>query len=307
MPNEWDLILGENPDDQARMLSRMLRQEREVGNIAGLVGGKSFGPWGLAMAKGAQDDQGRLALAARVRQQAMLQRAQLAQQQAQLASQDAYHKGQLSIAEGRNQIEKARLAAEKEWRANALASAERIAGIKANKGAGSGPYAGLPRQIAKDLIATDQNIAGLEKALSVVKASPQSFGAKKEASAYMPWGVGSKMVRSAQNARRPPGEAKARSFIYGPVAKIIHDVFGSAVTATEENRTNFLPQENDDARRVAEKLTAALWEAKKNRAAIVKGFQANPGEAAQEATPVPVSGSAPATMEDLLQYFDSGG
>lgn len=70
-PSEWELIFGDEPSDQARMLSDMLRRRQAVGQIAGLVGGRSFAPWGHQMSQQAQGDLDRLAKVGVARQGAL--------------------------------------------------------------------------------------------------------------------------------------------------------------------------------------------------------------------------------------------
>jgi hypothetical protein len=71
MPNpyDWDVITGADPSGQARMLADMLRRKQAVGELTGLVGGKSFSPWGENLARSAGGELSQLARLAEVRQE----------------------------------------------------------------------------------------------------------------------------------------------------------------------------------------------------------------------------------------------
>lgn len=224
-PNEWDLILGNSPDEQARVLAGLLRGERTVGDITALTGGKSFGPWGNAMSSRAQDDMGRLALAAKAR---LADR----QHQAQLAETARMHGAQMQRLDDQSQIGKMTAAEtarhNKEQEAierERIKALEAIAAIKATGKTGKP----LSQKEAFDLEDLNERLGNTRDYLSKFKDNYAGMGMLGDPKMWAAKKLGSWAPQDAQDTANWWADVRMN------ITNIMRNkIFGSALSAHEK-------------------------------------------------------------------------
>jgi hypothetical protein len=281
-PNEWDLIMGDDPQQQAQMLATMLRQRQALGDLVGLVGGKSFSPWGTAQSKMSGDALENLAQAAyhrrALQQQATqhqanqnYQQGMLGNQMAQLAESERQHRAGSEQARYTTDLH-AQL--EREKMANDLEKARILASARAG-GANGKP---LPNSVQTRLNDLDQGIATVEKALKYVEQVPHAFGSGQSWGSYFPnlAGIPKALNAIQTNTAKSPEQVEAHSFVMRQPAEEIKRIYGTAVTGREDVRSTFLPGETDAAAPITKKLNNLLWKMKSDKKVLFKQYGVNP-------------------------------